>query len=310
MPPLSINYLSLVLVAFLWGGTFVAGKLAAGTAPPEVLSFWRFMFASIVLIALRPGSIKLFNRQGLAPGILLGFFGAFSYNVCFFKALSLLPATLCALLVALNPIFITIGASVFFAERFSLKNIAGMVVSVIGVCWVITGGHFFDLSVFFNHGLLWMMGAVFSWATYTLLGKIWLSPVSQKNHVSGKPSDAGAGLYTAYHLVTLASVFGALGLLIYTVLTGNASMLVMREPLSWLSALYLGVLGTALAFFLYYRGVQKIGAARAASFNNLVPAFGMLLSITILPETLSIEKIFGIPVVILGLTLTNHRKKI
>ncbi len=60
------------------------------------------------------------------------------------------------------------------------------------------------------------------------------------------------------------------------------------EPLSWLGILYLALLSTVVGYFFYVVGVSKIGAGRAAIFGNLVPVFGVITSVLLLKENLSV----------------------
>jgi drug/metabolite transporter (DMT)-like permease len=75
----------------------------------------------------------------------------------------------------------------------------------------------------------------------------------------------------------------------------------------WLNIGYLAVFGTVLAFVWYYRGVQTVGAARAAQFINLVPVSGVLLGAVLLDEPLSASLLLGGGLVIGGLVLTNRQ---
>jgi drug/metabolite transporter (DMT)-like permease len=75
----------------------------------------------------------------------------------------------------------------------------------------------------------------------------------------------------------------------------------------WLALSYLGLIGTVLCFVWYYQGVVRIGAVRTAVFNNLVPVFALLLSVTILKEEVAAYTYAGAAMVIGGVILTNRR---
>jgi drug/metabolite transporter (DMT)-like permease len=77
-----------------------------------------------------------------------------------------------------------------------------------------------------------------------------------------------------------------------------------------LSVVYLGAIGTVLAFVWYYEGVQAIGPARTAVFTNLVPVFGVVLSAALLREPVLPSMVVGGAMVIAGVTLTNRRRRI
>jgi len=70
--------------------------------------------------------------------------------------------------------------------------------------------------------------------------------------------------------------------------------------------LYLGVLGTAVAFVWYYRAVQVLGPARTVIFNNLVPVFGATFGVLLLGEPLSASMILGGILAVSGVMLVSR----
>ena len=101
--PRGIIYLKLLLVAFFWGGTFIAGRLAAQHVAPFSAAFLRFLIASAALLAVvwqRGGRLPVPTRGLLLPVALLGLSGVFAYNVCFFEGLRRIEAGRAALIIA------------------------------------------------------------------------------------------------------------------------------------------------------------------------------------------------------------------
>ena len=72
-----------------------------------------------------------------------------------------------------------------------------------------------------------------------------------------------------------------------------------------LSVLYLGVLGTSVAFVWYYQAVQRLGAARTVIFNNLVPVFGATLGVLLLGEPLLPSMLLGGAIAVAGVMLVT-----
>ena len=72
------------------------------------------------------------------------------------------------------------------------------------------------------------------------------------------------------------------------------------------SLLYLGVFGTAVAFVWYYMSVKKVGASTTSIFNNLVPVFGVAISVLILGEPLLVSMLVGGAVTIIGVTMVSR----
>ena len=70
--------------------------------------------------------------------------------------------------------------------------------------------------------------------------------------------------------------------------------------------LYLGVCGTALAFVWYYMSVKKVGASVASIFNNLVPVFGVAISVLLLGEPLLPSMLIGGAIAIVGVMMVSR----
>ncbi len=133
-----VTYLKLFGTAFFWGGTFVAGRLLAHDVDPSSAAFFRFVIASFCLLIITwrvEGRFPVLNRRQLAVIAALGLTGVFSYNLCFFKGLSLIGAGRAALIIALNPVFITLFSAILHRERLPFSRIVGILLSVSGAIW-------------------------------------------------------------------------------------------------------------------------------------------------------------------------------
>jgi len=287
-------YLKLVLMTFLWGGTFVAGRTIAQQMPLMIAAAARFAIAVplLILIAWRmEGGLPRLSRQQMVATFFLGLTGIFIYNFCFFVALSHMPAGRTALFVALNPVVTALILALLFRERLSWVGWLGIVVAFIGVAVVIARGDLAgamrDLSSAFGVGEALMLLGITSWAAYTIIGRFSLR---------GMTPIAATTYAAAWGLVQLsiAAAWEWPGF--------DPSVLDFKVVAA---IAYLGIFGTAIGFIWYYQGVKEIGPARTAVFNNLVPVFGVLLAALLLSEPILISMIVGGGLVIAGVTLTN-----
>ncbi len=284
-------YVLLILTAFFWGGTFVAGRILAAQIPPLSSSFLRFFIASLALALIllvgrnMPG---LPTRQQWPKLILLGFTGVFSYNIFFFTGLQQISAGRAALIIATTPLIITMMSALVYKEKLSFTKISGILISLTGALFVISNGH---LSLLFTGGFgqgeLAIIGCVLSWTAYTIFGRSVLIEISPLN------------------AVFYSSVAGSMMLLLPAVYEGLPGLLFSISTESWGALAYLGIFGTALGFTWYYRGINAIGTARAAVFINMVPVFALLLSWLVLSETFKLSVIVGGFLVLGGVKLAN-----
>ncbi len=288
------TYISLVLTMFLWGGTFIAGRLLAGSLDPSSSAFLRFLIASaamLVMTRLIEKRIILPPKKMWVPLILLGMTGVFAYNVFFFSGLQHITAGRASLIVASTPLVITLFAAFFLHERLTVLKACGVLLSLIGAITVISNGHPGSLfSGGFGPGEKALVGCVLSWSAYSLIGRSVLSTLS--------PLTA----------VCYSCIIGTLLLSVPAAHDGLFSHLSTVSLLDWTSLTYLGIGGTALGFSLYYQGIKKIGATRAGIFINLVPLFSILLSWLILDESVKPIVLAGGILVLTGVTLTNFQK--
>ncbi len=106
-----MTYFKLLMTAVFWGGTFIAGKTIAGHIDPWSAAFIRFAIASVFLVFLTiriDGRLPAVRPKQIIHICLLGLTGIFAYNVLFFTGLSFINANRASLIIATNPIFISL----------------------------------------------------------------------------------------------------------------------------------------------------------------------------------------------------------
>ena len=286
-----LTYVTLIITMFFWGGTFIAGRLLAGSVHPASAAFLRFAIASLVLLVLTRLSEEKFPRPSANQWfllVLLGATGVFSYNIFFFTGLRHIGAGHASLIIAGTPLVITLLATIFLGEQLNTRRCSGILLSLAGAMVVISNGHpqiIFSLG--FGPGEKAMLGCVASWAAYSLIGRAVLKTL---------PPLAA---------VCYSSIIGTLLLCRPALHEGLIQQLPSLSLRDWANLLYLGVCGTALGFSWYYSGIKKLGAMRAGVFINLVPFFALLLSWLLLAETINPVVVGGGILVLTGVALTN-----
>ena len=282
-------YLKLILTMLFWGGTFIAGRVAAQEVGPLTGAAGRFAFASLVLLGVlrvRAGGWPKLNRREAMLVIAIALTGVVGYNTAFFLGLRQIEASRAALIIALNPVFITLASALVFRERLSAAGLAGVVLSLIGAGLVITKGDLHNLRAGYGPGELFITICVVMWVSYTLLGRVTLQTL------------------TPLVSTTYASALGCAGLLLPAVLLERSTWTIPSIPLI-LALAYLGLFGTVMGFIWYYDAVRELGPAQAGIFINLVPVFAVLLGVLILNEMVEPAAMLGGLLVVMGVVLTN-----
>ena len=291
--PLLHTYLKLTAVSVFWAGTLIAARTVSTHMPPASAGFFRFLVATVaLLVALQLSKGLAVLRQvgwrDLSGTMVLGASGVLLYNLCLFNAARLIEASRISVFVALNPVVTVLLAAIFLREQVTATRWSGIAMALGGVWVVATRGELASLAANSGMGELSMLGAVFGWAIYTLLGRRTLRTLD------------------ALVATVLAAGWGTLFLLIAAWPQLRALPASAFAPGVVTSIVYVGVFGTAIAFVWYYQGIEHIGAARAVAFNNLVPVLGVLFGWLILHEPLTASLATGCALTVGGVYLVNR----
>jgi len=291
----SFAYLKLVGAMFMWGGTWIAGRIVAQEVPaPLLAAAFRFLIAGLVLAGFAlatEGSIPR-PADGREWGIVSGLAvtGIFLYALCFFYGLRHIPAGRGALVVALNPVVVALAAWFVGQERMTPMRFAGIAIALAGCLTVIGNGDplaLFQGTVGLGEWLI--VGCVLSWTAYTFIG--W--------QATGRFSPLATTFY--------ASLSGAILLGLAALLQGDI------DPAAWSWRVwsgmgFLAIFGTAIAYTWFTDAVHRLGAGHASIFINLVPVFAVLQAALLLGERLGLAVLAGGTLVIAGVWLTSYQK--
>ncbi|MDD5185648.1 MAG: DMT family transporter [Paludibacter sp.] len=284
-------YTSIVLAMIIWAFSFIWTRVAIHSFPPMTLIMLRLIIASVLLYLVAKAGRKFqpLRRQDFKLFLLLAFFEPFLYFVGETFGLTMVESTLAAVIVSTIPLFAPLLAYVVLRERVGWASIGGIIVSLIGVFFVIyepTGG--FQANPW---GVALMFLAVFSAICYaTILRKI--------------PTH-----YTTYNVIFYQSLLGLVFFIPTFFLTDFSniqSIKITNEGI--MSLLMLGVFASVVAFVLFAGAVRQVGVTRTNVFVNLIPVFTAVFSWLLLDEKLTLIKWFGILIVVFGLFVSQWGK--
>ena len=288
------TYLKLAAVTMIWGGTFVAGRYLAADLEPLLAATLRFLLASVALLAFmacaRVRLIRPDVRQCVRLAVL-GFFGIFFYNLCFFYGLHYINASRASLIVALNPAVIGVASWWLFKERLGTARWLGIALCLVGAGTVIVSRNPQLLQAVDNawRGDLLIFGCVVGWGVYSLCSR-------ELNQRLGP-----------LQTVTWSILLGTGMLMVTTLISGRitlSALAAVHLP-QLLGLLYLGVLGSAVAYIGWYDGIRRIGATRAGVFIALNPLTAVICGAVLLDEQLTPPMLLGGAVILLGIYLCN-----
>lgn len=282
----STTYLLLTIVALLWAGNAIVGRAARASVPPFTLAFVRWAGALILLLPFVHRRLRedwpLLRRHWKAT-LLLGLIGVGAFNALLYSGLQFTSATNGVLIQALVPPFILLFGFLLFGERTGPVRIGAALISAIGVGIIVLGGDLAmlrSLSLGKGDGLV-LLGVV-AWSLYTLL-------------LRRRPPVHPLSFLAATFLV------GALAMLPFSLAEHRLGRSVHWDATAFAAFAYVATLPSLVAYLLYNRGVELIGAARAGQFLNLMPLFGAGLAVLLLGEPFRIHHLAGMALILLGI---------
>jgi len=277
-----------------WSFSFIWFKEANVWFRPITIVFLRLVAAVSILTTYLfiTGKFVKIRKEDRKLFFLLALFEPFFYFLGESHGLTYVSPTTGSVIISTIPVIATIGAWLFFRERLSNLNYAGIILSFLGIIAFVINR---DGSLTFSSAGLAFLGlAVISAVGYNLV----LSRL--------------VGAYSPVYIVNVQNVIGAVLFLPVFLITElkdfNPGLITLR---SMLPIAELSLFASCGAFILFAFSVRHMGISKANVFTNCIPVFTALFSFILFHEKLSIQQIAGMIIVITGLFLsqTDGRKK-
>ena len=274
----------LLLLAMLWGGSFLFMRIAAPVIGPVWLIGLRVGLAGLLLLLLIYRQ-NLFGtlRENAWTLFIVGVGNSAIPFLLFAYASVSLPAGLTAILNATAPLFGVVVATVWLKERLTFGRFLGFLSGFIGVVLLIGLRPFEATTQFYLAIGAGLLAAIF----YAFAAPY----ISQ--HLKGVPSLAvAAGSQLSAAIFTLP-------LFPFTVPSVQPSTLVV------VSVLVLAIFSTAYAYILYFRLIQNVGSSKALTVTYLIPVFAMIFGAIFLGEQITLSMVIGCGLILLGTAIAN-----
>jgi drug/metabolite transporter (DMT)-like permease len=293
---LASPWLLLSGASLFWAINMVVGRGLRGDIPPVAMAFWRWTI-SFVLILPFVAPVLWRERRTIAASwpvlALLGLVGICLFNTMCYIALTMTTATNGALFNSVVPVFIPPMAWLLFRTRTTWRQMAGILISLLGVVVIVAEGRIETLQALaFNRGDLWLLAAMVLWALYTVLLKF-------------RPPTLGM-----LDFLGVILLFGWPMLAVWYAFELSTGAHVVWSVRSVAALAYFGTVPSILAFVCYSRGVAAVGPTRGGIFVHLVPVFGIALSTLVLGEPPHLHHAFGILFIAAGIVLTTSQRRL
>ena len=276
-------------------GNLIAGRYALDSFSPAEANTLRYAIALAILAPLL-GRWPKPTRRELPLLVATGGLGICVYNILFFAALEIIPASEAGLLEMTIPVASLLLAWAFLRERVAVRQVAGIVVSWLGTIWLLqilpasaAGAKSSDTW----RGELLMLAGVACFAVYAIVSKFAMRRL---------PPPAVAGWSCLFGVVPLAAVA-------VPAFVADPDVLTDASVASWLGILYGAVVGFVFNIIAWYHCFRRVGVARTNVFLYLVPIFGAVLAVPIFDESLTAWQVFGAGVTLVGVVLATTQAR-
>lgn len=285
-------YLS--LAASLWGGMYVVSKYVLDFIPPLTLVWLRYAIAFVFLFAiLKAVQTKSKTRETIKKRdwLLLGWIGFIGYFISItfqFIGTKLSDAHTGALITSATPAFMVIFGRLILKEKLTVRKVISVLLATLGVITVI--GWDIKVGTYFLGSII-LVGAAITWALLSVYVKI------------------ASARFSSLTITTYAVLFALVFTTPAMIWELQSNAVHYQSNLIILGVIYLGVVSTAGAFFLWNKGMELLDAGIGSLFFFFQPLVGSFLGWLVLNEKLGINFFIGGMFIIAGVLIVTFQKK-
>jgi len=296
----SLAYFVLILTTIAWASSLIFYKIIFTQITPIVFVALRYTIATPFLLVL-----TLQQRRSKTGGnirknwkvlFIAGLSGPFISQVLQYIGLGMTTAGDALLLLNLTPIFAVILAAPILKERITLDKFLGLLIATVGACFIVlnTTPDYAVIDLQRIIGDVIVIASTLFFAINGIAGKI---AIKYENAVS-------VTFYSTLFVVPFIWISAAI--------LEDVTVLFTMSTDAWLVVSWIATVNTVVAFILYYESMKYIEAGRVQITLNMVGVWGVLMSIFILQESVSLLQITGGFLTVIGVVIaqmTQVRKK-
>ncbi|CAM4301891.1 MULTISPECIES: DMT family transporter [Bacillus cereus group] len=289
-----LGAICLSLAASIWGGMYVVSKYVLDFIPPLTLVWLRFIIAFVVLYAILKIAEKkqkkkvTIRKKDWLLFAWIGFIGYFISITCQFIGTKLSDAHTGSLVTSATPAFMVIFAAIILKEKLTARRLLSTIIATIGVIIVI--GWDIEIGSYFI-GTIILVGAAITWALLSIYVKI------------------ASAQFSSLVITTYAIFFSLFFITPFMIWELQSASIETVNTYVILGVVYLGVVSTAGAFFLWNKGLELMDASIGSLFFFFQPIVGSLLGWLLLNETLNSNFFIGGILIVCSVFITTFEKK-
>ncbi len=280
-----LGSLYLGLAASIWGGMYVVSKVVLQVIAPLELVWLRFVVALVVLAVIGGVTRQSWRlrRRDIGLVLAIGVIGYVASIWAQFLGTQLSSAQMGSLITSATPAFMVVFARLLLGERITGKKALSVALATFGVLLIVGLG---NVSPSYRLGGLVLAVAALTWALMSVLVK--------------RVSEGCSLIVVTTYAMLVATVIISPAALPHM---NTVILTVLSRPVLWAGVLYVGIVSTAGAFFLWNKGLQMVDAATGGLYFFFQPLVGTLLGWLVLGEQVGLAFWAGAGLILAGVVL-------
>lgn len=286
-----LAYLAFLALGLVWGTNFLYMKWAAAWITPQQIVLLRvlFGFAPILLLALARRALCWSQWRDLPHFAVMAVLATAFYYYAFACGTALLPSGIAGMLAGAIPLFSFMTAALFLREEeLKARAVAGLLLGFAGILCIARPWRESDIDL---HGVAYMIAGSVSVGSSFIYARRFLSP-------------------KGYSPLALSTWQTGLALAMLAMCTNLHGITAIDQDWRALAGLVigLGLLGTGLAFVLYYFILQHLGALRTAGVTYIPPVVALAMGKVFANEALQASHVLAVVLILGGVVLLQTSK--
>jgi drug/metabolite transporter (DMT)-like permease len=279
------GFISIILVVIFWGVSFVSISIMLEVVHPVVLGFLRYVLAVIfvLILALSKRMDFRITKSDFLIFFLAALIGIFLYSSLENTALLFISSSAGAIFASLTPMFAIVGNRMIFKESIRSRDLGFIAISMVGVGLVVSSDLSVEWSWYAMLGYGLMVLSIVSWTAYNLFTK----KVTLK--------------YDSLKVTTIQSVIVLFIFLpsLFIAPVDFASF----ETKHWIHLVFLGLICSGVAYYLYVHSVDTLGLTIPNVFINFIPVVTIITNAILFQTTIHWIQIIGGVMIVISMSL-------
>lgn len=285
----AFRYLQLLLAIIFWGTSFVATKTLLDEIKPVTIIVLRLILASILLTSIAVYTRKKFNINLKSHGwiFILALVAVFHLWIQV-TGLQFTTASNTGWIIGASPVFMAILGFIFYKEKISILQIAGIIIALAGLLLLIGKGEITKMSFIQSKGDLLVLGSAFTWGVYSMVNK--------------KISLTYSPLLTILYLFLMMAIM----IIPFNLNSEVINSIINLSSTGWISVLFLGIFCSGVAYVIWAQALRDMESAKVGAFLYFEPLFTVIAAWFFLQEEITFLMIFSGLLITAGVFIVNR----